>query len=348
MNAGDKIHMKGTRVRNTLPGTEGTYHHAVSSVNTCSLDEFAERAGKKCGQSAIVTKNVLGAVGAEAEDILSTRLYRISAFGLVVEAAIDGSVPSADAPLGPENKVYVAIRLSDELKNAGEGLVPTISGGERSVLNAVQDEESEQYGAIVGTRTFILTGWGLTTSGEGEGISAESKIDGTVTAATVSRNEHGQTVWAALDRALPPGKATVCVLTRGKASADDAPWPVRKTVTILAGEEPPEPPTPTGPTVTSVNNGNFMEGNNVVTGANMRFEDAYPGNHVVIKDGEGVDMGAMISTDESIPVTGERFGIMIDAGTPFTEGAEYVFEFEMLDADGQPVTVTKTATYVAE
>ena len=121
-----------------------------------------------------------------------------------------------------------------------------------------------------------------------------------------------------------------------------------KYVDVVAGATPPGP-TPTGPTVTAINGGTFLEGGGcVVHGENMRFADAYPGNHVIIKDSEGTDMGAMISTDESIPVTEESFGLTIDAGTPFTEGAEYTFEFSMLDADGQPVTVTQTARYVAE
>lgn len=121
-----------------------------------------------------------------------------------------------------------------------------------------------------------------------------------------------------------------------------------KTVTVVAGSTPPGP-TPTGPTVTAINSGTFLEGGGtVVHGENMRFEDQYPGNHVVIKDSEGTDMGAMISTDESIPVTEESFGLTIDAGTPFTEGDEYTFEFSMVDADGQPVTVSQTARYVSE
>ena len=95
----DELYLKTSRVRNTLPGTEGTYHDAVSSLDICKLDTFAERAGKKCGYSAAVVKNVIGAVGAEAQEILSTRLYRISAFGLTFEAAISGSVPSLDSPL---------------------------------------------------------------------------------------------------------------------------------------------------------------------------------------------------------------------------------------------------------
>ena len=107
-------------------------------------------------------------------------------------------------------------------------------------------------------------------------------------------------------------------------------------------------PPPTGPTVTAVNDGTFHAGGgNVVTGANMRFTDALPGDHIVIKDEMGDDMEAMISTDDEVPVTEARFGLNIDEGTPLTDGAEYTFEFSMLDAEGRPVTVTKTARWSA-
>ena len=56
-------------------------------------------------------------------------------------------------------------------------------------------------------------------------------------------------------------------------------------------------------------------------------------------------MEAMISTDAEIPVTETRFGLIIDEGLPLTDGEEYTFEFSMLDAEGQPVTVTKTARW---
>ena len=82
-----------------------------------------------------------------------------------------------------------------------------------------------------------------------------------------------------------------------------------------------------------------------MTGVGMRFADAFPGNHLVIRDSEGTDVEAMISTDDTTPVTETRFALNIDEATPLTDGAAYVFEFEMLDEGGQPVTVTQTARW---
>ena len=121
-----------------------------------------------------------------------------------------------------------------------------------------------------------------------------------------------------------------------------------RTVTVKEGATPPGP-TPTGPTVTDIGEGFFHPGNrNVVTGENMRFADGEPGNHVVIKDGMGVDTEAMISTDTDVPVTETGFALNIDEGTPLTDGEEYTFEFEMVDSAGQPVTVTHTARWQSE
>ena len=42
------------------------------------------------------------------------------------------------------------------------------------------------------------------------------------------------------------------------------------------------------------------------------------------------------------------FALAVDEGNPLTDGEEYAFEFEMLDADDEPVTVTHTARGQAE
>ena len=120
-----------------------------------------------------------------------------------------------------------------------------------------------------------------------------------------------------------------------------------KVVTVKEGATPPGP-TPVDPTVTAINDGTFHAGaGNVVTGANMRFADEYPSTHVVVKNSEGEDMGAMISDDLEVPFSPTRFGLNIDEGNPLTDGEEYTFEFEMLDADNQPVTVTSKARWQA-
>ena len=61
--------------------------------------------------------------------------------------------------------------------------------------------------------------------------------------------------------------------------------------------------------------------------------------------------GAWRGTCLEVILEGSRlrggFGLNIDEGIPLTDGAEYTFEFSMLDAEGQPMTVTKTARWSA-
>lgn len=114
-----------------------------------------------------------------------------------------------------------------------------------------------------------------------------------------------------------------------------------KTVDVVAGSAP----VPTGPTVTAINDGTFSDGSNVVTGANMRFSDAYPATHVTIKTADGHQVSAMIGDDGSVEPSPERFALSISVDEEMTPGAEYTFEFAMIDENGDPVTVTKTARW---
>ena len=112
-----------------------------------------------------------------------------------------------------------------------------------------------------------------------------------------------------------------------------------KYVEVVAGA------TPAGPTVTKINDDDTFQagGGNIVTGTNMRFAGDDPGGALVIKDGDE-EVSAMIATDEQVPVTATRFGLSINGD--FMAEREYTFEFTMLDADNQPVKVTKTATFI--
>ena len=117
-----------------------------------------------------------------------------------------------------------------------------------------------------------------------------------------------------------------------------------KYVDVVAGATPPVRP-PTGPTVTAIDGGEFHDGTNVVTGANMRFADAYPAAHVRILTAMGEEVSAMIGDDDSVEPGPEQFALSISVGQEMTPSAEYTFEFAMLDEDGEPVTVTQTARW---
>ena len=180
-------------------------------------------------------------------------------------------------------------------------------------------------GAIEAERALVLAGNSVSIDGW---VKYEPRLKGSVDAE--------KRVLTAKDNSLAMG---ISALKEMKLSLDMFAWQ-------CADEDLKPTPTPTAPRVDAINDGTFHAGGgNVVTGANMRFADAFPGNHVTITDADGQDVGAMVNTDSGTPVTEARFGLEIEAD--LTDGAEYTFAFDMVDADGQPATVTKTARFAA-
>lgn len=118
-----------------------------------------------------------------------------------------------------------------------------------------------------------------------------------------------------------------------------------KYVDVVAGATP----VPTAPTVTSINSGTFTAGPNFVRGTNMRFADAHPASHIVLKDSEGQAVTGVTFTDTQEPVTETEFRVnVLDNEGTLADGAEYTWEFAMVDSQGNPVTVTQTASWVSE
>ena len=230
------------------------------------------------------------------------------------------------------------------LHNVTQGAMPKISG--ICTLGHAEDETVTRGldFQIVGERLTLLEGdtvMYVCQPAAGEAVEGEFAVRPAMCSGAVIT-----CAWPAeLDASMVGAKLTVIVRNRC-GNPDAGPQKAERTVTIVAGEEPG--PTPVGPEVTAINDGTFHAGaGNVVTGANMRFADAFPGNHILIKDAQGTDMEAMISTDAEIPVTETRFALNLDEGQPLTDGEEYTFEFEMVDADNRPVTVTSKARWQA-
>ena len=283
-----------------------------------------------------------------ADDIVRINMGAVSLYPM-----IGGSFDSEDDEFrAPRNTLYIGATLSQDIRDAVSGISPASLGAGPAngtvKISSVMDLASETYCLIDGLKEFRIAGIDLTVpDGEDESLTLVA-ADGVTKVAdiTVVSTEDGQRIVCTLASAVPAGTYNVRLVSHGLDPTAPLTTVLHR-VTVKAGETPPGP-TPTGPTVTAINDGTFHSGaGNVVTGANMRFADAFPGNHLVIKDGEGNDMGAMISTDEGTPVTETRFALNIDEGSPMTDGEEYTFEFSMLDAEGQPVTVSQSARWRA-
>ena len=332
-------------VANTLPHSSG-YRFVPTHKGSVGGDAFfAGLAERNPGITAATARLIHETKYEVAAEMIARFQYRVVMPHETLELAVPGSTDSING--APTEPAYVAVRLADDVRTAAADLKPTYVGKQDDgiLFRLVEDVDSRETGRIVGTGNFYLAGTGLSASGDGEKVTVTAANGTEAQAEIVEESPLGSRITAHLAAAFPPGKGTITLLTRGMNTPEGELRPLVKLVTILAGETPP---TPTGPTVTVINDGTFHAGGgNVVTGANMRFADAFPGNHLVIKDSEGTDMEAMISTDDSTPVTETSFALNIDEATPLTDGAEYVFEFEMLDADGEPVTVTQTARWTS-
>ena len=118
-----------------------------------------------------------------------------------------------------------------------------------------------------------------------------------------------------------------------------------KLVDVVAGATP----VPTTPTVTAINGGGvFYAGDNRIEGTNIRFADAHPASHIVLKNGEGQAVTGVAFTDQGTASETEFHVIVADNEGTLADGADYTWEFAMVDSQGNPVTVTKTARWVSE
>ena len=280
----------------------------------------------------------------------------VNAGDLLVTLSIRGWYANKDS-VAPKENVRVGIRMCSDLR-------PTVSF---SMSNELQGRTLMLYSATtpghelnhVGQASVARINGNWTKILDGDTVIASMKDSSrqTVTAeCQVTDSEDDRidiVVPAAFDGAEFVGKEITFTVT-SRCGLEDMSSQVKSiSATLDKGDGDAEPESEsepeTVPTIKSVNDGSFHSGGgNVVTGVGMRFQDAFPGNHLVIRNSEGDDMGAMISTDESVPVTETRFALLIDEGIGLVDGEEYVFVFEMLDAEGEPVTVTCTARWRAD
>ena len=341
-------------VPNAMPASQEAAPYLGRShvAGSCSQDELAaDMVANGCQMNVEEIKRVWNGFGAYLLDRMP-EAPRVFDLGFArFWPVIGGTFPASDAEFDPErNELYVAAAPSAAIRNALAGGTPTATGipPAASVIYNVQRQGTDVANTIRSGEPFWILGRNLTLGYGGEHAELELPDGGGTVLVTleVQVDEDGsQRIVGRLAQAVDACEgAKLTLWTRG-LSPEREPFAVPSgKLTVLAGDVPP----PVGPTVTAINDGTFHAGaGNVITGANMRFADAFPGNHILIKDAQGTDMEAMISTDAEIPVTETRFALNLDEGQPLTDGEEYTFEFEMVDADNQPVTVTHAARWRA-
>ena len=308
---------------------------------TLALAAFASAIGAKCGLPAIQVIAILDGAFQALEDLEREGLVRVHTDIGVICAVIKGSFPTADAAFDPErNSLELALRLDDAIQLDLSDTVPVIVTDENvtklRVDNVMDLAEERPMNLIHGQHVFRVAGFNMVLTDEGAAAYLEND-KGTTFPLVIDEVVSKQLFKAHTSELLPGGDYKLVV----KSRAGDAGGPLQtsfRKVKYLRVVDP-------GPTVTKINDDDTFQagGGNIVTGANMRFANDDPGGALIIKDGDE-EVSAMIATDEQVPVTESRFGLSINGD--FMAEREYTFEFTMLDADNQPVKVTKTATFV--
>ena len=315
---------------------------------TLALAAFASAIGVKCGLPAIQVIAILDGAFQALEDLEREGLVRVHTDIGVICAVIKGSFPTADAAFDPErNSLELALRLDDAIQLDLSDTVPVIVTDENvtklRVDNVMDLAEERPMNLIHGQHVFRVAGFNMVLTDAGAMVFLENAL-GIRFQVIIDEVVSKQLFKAHTSVLLPPGDYKLVVMSRAGDAGGPLQTSFRKVKYLRVVD-----PGPTVPTVTDIGEGFFHPGHgNVVTGENMRFADGEPGNHVVVKDGTGVDMEAMVSTDTDVPVTETGFALNIDEGTPLTDGEEYTFEFAMVDSAGQPVTVTHTARWQSE
>ena len=166
----------------------------------------------------------------------------LESLGITLSLEIGGSFPSMDAAPGEDNPLYVAIRLSDDVWNVLDGVVPdrVDASADKPALYAEEDAATCRQNVVDGDKDFILTGNNLSANGVDEQLLLVDSAKATHVATVVSSGS-GQRLTAHFATAPAPGKAKLTLLTHGLKTPEGLLWTLPKWVTVLAGAAPVGP-----------------------------------------------------------------------------------------------------------
>lgn len=231
--------IKYITVKNNIDGAKEPFTGIVVHNKTLTKADLVE---EMCRESLVANEDdanvVLGALAEAIAETVGEELLRVNVGQVTFEPAISGSVASLDAPLGAENRIYVNMRVAEEVRNALLPLVPVLDreSGEAAAAPRIDSVEDLATGvhAIVGTGRFVVAGKNLFAGSEGEGVKVVSG-EGVEIAATVHESEEGSTgerLYCSMPSALPAGLYILAVATRGGAGEDAAVIVVKRKVEV--------------------------------------------------------------------------------------------------------------------
>ena len=218
-----------------------------------------------------------------------------------------------DAAPGEENPLYVAIRLSDDVWNVLDGVVPdrVDASADKPALYAEEDAATCRQNVVDGDKDFILTGNNLSANGVDEQLLLVDSAKATHVATVVSSGS-GQRLTAHFATAPAPGKAKLTLLTHGLKTPEGLLWTLPKWVTVLAGDAP----VGDGPEITNgYSNGHIDDPGKAYGGDGFMLEGSRFGTDAAVKIGY-TEAGAYREVDvpdEKLTVTDTVITIASDS-----------------------------------
>ena len=264
--------LKFVLVKNSLPTAKDPYNGQFVSNGTTWIDGFCEKICKgRTNIDAPTLKLILRTAFAFIAEDMAENVFRYQTGLLTFEPAIEGSLPSMDAPLTDENPLVIAVRLASDFAREIGAAVPTRDSDDviSVKIDDVLDIEADKCGQITGGKRFKMTGKNISARGEGEGLAVAGP-DGVAHPCTVVEEDGmGQRIVAEAPADADPGKGAILLTTRGYATPDAEPMLVKKLVTVVKGV----PTVPTVTNVTSANDGRMRvkasDGKLIVEGAKL-------------------------------------------------------------------------------
>ena len=289
-----------------------------------------------------------------AAEVIADDVVRINMGAVSIYPMIGGSFDSEDDEFRePRNTLYVGATLSQEIRDAVSGIVPTALGAGPAKgtvkISSVMDLASEEYHMIDGLSEFRVVGIDLTVpDGEDESLTLVA-ADGITKAAdiTVVRTDDGQRIVCTLASAVPAGTYYVRLVSHGLDPTAPLSTVLHR-VTVKAAAPIPPPPiaeTEDGQvkimTLTDGGESSPLRFGHEWAATGSGFQDSEAGWYVELAilrptpEGEPIDVGCLATSDtaltvtsnpEAAPAAGDYPNATLDIGFAHDDAGELVAE----------------------
>ena len=216
-----------TTAKSALEKMGGKYVGSIVHNGASDLDAIAETI---CAERPYLdeptVKMVIRALAAEIRREVGENVrYVTTGTAVAFTPAISGSVASMDGTLTKgENEMYVNMMTLDKLRRVIEQIVPhrADEGPAKVIIDKIEDSGTGACGEISGTSDFVVTGYNISASHDGESLTLVNAAGERVATATVKGEDGmGQRIEAALTTAPEPGSYTLRLISRGYKTPTD-------------------------------------------------------------------------------------------------------------------------------